>query len=65
MDVLAQENFQGGEARTALELTLQRWMTRYQRFGLAALVGKTWVDAGARRTVLIKMKATIEIDRHT
>jgi hypothetical protein len=35
-------------------------VTRFQRFGLAALVRKKRTDAGARRAVPIKMKAAIE-----
>jgi putative transposase len=40
--------------------TAQRWVTRFQRFGLAALVRKKRTDAGVRRTVPIKIKAAIE-----
>jgi putative transposase len=40
--------------------TAQRWVARFQRFGLAALVRKRRTDAGLRRTVPIEMKAAIE-----
>jgi putative transposase len=40
--------------------TAQRWVTRFQRFGLAALVRKKRTDAGVRRAVPIKIKAAIE-----
>jgi putative transposase len=40
--------------------TAQPWVTRYQRFGLAALVRKKRTDAGVRRAVPIKIQAVIE-----
>jgi putative transposase len=40
--------------------TAQRWVTRFQRFGLAALIRKKRTDAGVRRAVPIKIKAAIE-----
>ncbi len=40
--------------------TAQRWVTRFQRFGLAGLVRKKRTDAGVRRAVPIKIKAAIE-----
>ena len=40
--------------------TAQRWVTRFQRLGLAALVRKKRIDAGVRRTVPVKIKAAIE-----
>jgi hypothetical protein len=42
--------------------TAQRWVTRFQRFGLAALVRKKRTDAGVRRTMPINIKAAIEVD---
>lgn len=40
--------------------TAQRWVAQYQRFGLAALARKKRDDRGARRTVSVKIKETIE-----
>jgi len=40
--------------------TAQRWVSRYQRFGLAALVRKRRTDAGGRRTLPHEIKAAIE-----
>jgi len=40
--------------------TAQRWVMRYQQFGLAALVRKTRADTGERRAVSVKIREAIE-----
>lgn len=40
--------------------TAQRWVARYQQFGLGALVRKRRADCGARRTVSAKLREVIE-----
>jgi len=40
--------------------TAQRWLRRYQRFGLAALVRKKRLDTGFGRRVPAKIKAAVE-----
>jgi putative transposase len=40
--------------------TAQRWVARYQQFGLGALVRKRRADSGARRAVSAKLREVIE-----
>jgi putative transposase len=40
--------------------TAQRWATRYQQFGLAALARKRRADTGERRAVSVKIREVIE-----
>ena len=40
--------------------TAQRWLSRYQQFGLAALVRKARADAGERRAVSRQLREAIE-----
>ena len=40
--------------------TAQRWLTRYQQFGLTALARKKRADTGVHRAVSTKIKSAIE-----